>query len=315
MSRKPYRNSFVHIVEVGPRDGLQNEKNSLSVKDRLEMIKSLADAGLKNIEVGAFVSSQWVPQMQNTNAVVAKLLELQENKKLSNKLNFSCLVPNERGMQDALKSGVKEIAIFASASESFSQKNINCSIAESFIRFRKVVELAKQNKIPIRGYLSTVFGCPYEGRVSEARVVRLVRALIKLGVYEVSLGDTIGVATPKQVESILKKVKKVAPLNQIALHMHDTRGLALANVLRGYQMGVRVFDTSVGGLGGCPYAKGAAGNLATEDLVYMFHGMGVKTGVDLPKLLAMGSFISERVGHSLPSKLNQAGLADHFIYS
>lgn len=310
MSRRIKKNS-IHIVEVGPRDGLQNEKTTLSVDDRVSLISKLADAGLSQIEVGAFVSSTWVPQMQHSNQVVSKLAKL-EGQTTKKKIQFSCLVPNERGMQDAIKSGVKEVAIFAASSESFSQKNINCSIAESFIRFRKVMEMAKENDIRVRGYLSTVFGCPYEGKVSEARVMRLIRALLKLGVYEVSLGDTIGVATPKQVESILKKVKKVTELSNIALHMHDTRGLALANVFQGYQMGVRVFDTSVGGLGGCPYAKGAAGNLATEDLVYMFHGMGIKTGVDLPKLLSHRSWLEERVGHKMPSKLSQAGLPDPF---
>lgn len=315
MSRKPIRKSAVQIVEVGPRDGLQNEKQTLSVDDRVHLIKKLIDAGLTNIEVGAFVSSRWVPQMQNSNAVFAKLLKLQQQNQISSKVKLSSLVPNEHGMEDALRANVKEIALFAAASETFSQKNINCSIAESFIRFRKVTELAHANKIRIRGYLSTVFGCPFEGKVSEARVVRLVRALLKLGVYQVSLGDTIGVATPKQIESILKKVKKVTPLSKIALHLHDTRGVALANALQGYQMGVRVFDTSVGGLGGCPYAPGAAGNLATEDLVYMFQGMGIKTGIDLPKLLSQGSWLEDRVGHKLPSKLSQAGLPEPPVLS
>lgn len=298
----------VRIVEVGPRDGLQNEKNSFSVEERILLVKNLAAAGLQNIEAGAFVSAQWVPQMQNSNAVISKLLKMQEQSALPKNLNISALVPNERGMQDALRTKVPEVAIFGSASETFSKKNINCSIAESFIRFRKVMELAKANNLRVRGYLSAVFGCPYEGKVSEARAIRLVRAMLNLGVYEISLGDTIGVATPKQVESVLRKVKKITSLDKIALHMHDTRGTALANVLQGYNLGVRTFDTSVGGLGGCPYAKGASGNLATEDLVYMFHGMGIKTGIDLPKLVAMRSWIEERVGHKLPAKVSQAGI-------
>lgn len=307
--KKPRKSTpAVRIVEVGPRDGLQNEKRSFTVEERILLVKNLAAAGLKNIEAGAFVSAQWVPQMQNSNAVISKLLKMQEQGALPKNLNISALVPNARGMEDALKTKIPEIAIFGSASETFSRKNINCSIAESFIRFRKVMELAKANNIRVRGYLSAVFGCPYEGKVSEARVVRLVRAMLKLGVYEISLGDTIGVATPKQVDSVLRKVKKITNLDKIALHMHDTRGTALANVLQGYTLGVRAFDTSVGGLGGCPYAKGASGNLATEDLVYMLHGMGIKTGIDLPKLLAMRSWLEERVGHKLPSKVAQAGI-------
>jgi hydroxymethylglutaryl-CoA lyase len=205
-------------------------------------------------------------------------------------------------MEDALKSGIQEVAIFAACSETFSKKNINCSIAESFIRFRQVLAMAKYHKIKVRGYLSTAFGCPYEGRVSESRVVRLVRALFKMGVYEVSVGDTIGVATPKQVVSLIKKIKKVAPLRNIAMHFHDTRGTALANVYASYELGVRAFDSSVGGLGGCPYAKGATGNLATEDLVYMLKGMGVPLNVDLEKLIQIRKWMEEKVERELPAR-------------
>ncbi|HWU43910.1 MAG TPA: hydroxymethylglutaryl-CoA lyase, partial [Bdellovibrio sp.] len=217
------------------------------------------------------------------------------------------LVPNEQGMLDAIQSGVKEVAIFAACSESFSKKNINCTIEESFHRFKPVMALAKKHKIRVRGYLSTCFGCPFEGKVPEAKVVKLAQRMHEMGVYELSIGDTIGVANVGQVRSLFRKLKKVVPVKKLAGHFHDTRGQALANILAAYDLGVRVFDTSFGGLGGCPYAPGATGNVATEDVVYMFEGLGVKTGLDLDKLLSIDSWMAEKIQHSLPSKVGKVG--------
>lgn len=302
----------VQIVEVGPRDGLQNEKKTLDQSTRIELIRRLAEAGLKRIEVGAFVSPQWVPQMAGSLDLTREILRLRTEGQVPKDLRISALVPNVRGMEDALKSGIQEVAIFGACSESFSKKNINCSIAESFIRFRQIMEMADYHKIKVRGYLSTAFGCPYEGRVSESRVLRLVKAMMKLGVYEVSLGDTIGVATPKQVESMLKKIKRSFPLNKIAMHFHDTRGTSLANVYASYLLGVRVFDSSVGGLGGCPYAKGATGNLATEDLAYMLRGMGHAHSIDIEKLIGIKKWLEDKLERELPSRVGRAGIAKGF---
>lgn len=297
----------VVIVEMGLRDGLQNEKTVLDADTRVEFARRLIDAGTKRVEIGAFVSPQWVPQMAGTAEVMEKTLALVKAGQIPKKTEFSVLVPNERGMQDAIKSGVKEIAIFAACSESFSLKNINCTIDESFKRFEPVMALAKKHKIKVRGYLSTCFGCPFEGKVPEARVIKLAQKMHKLGVYEISIGDTIGVADVGQVESLFKKLKKVVPVKKLAGHFHDTRGQALANILAAYKLGVTVFDTSLGGLGGCPYAPGATGNVATEDVVYMFHGMGVKTGLNLDKLLAIDPWMAEKIQHVLPSKVGKVG--------
>lgn len=302
----------VRITEVGPRDGLQNEKKSLDHSTRVELIKKLAEAGMRRIEIGAFVSPQFVPQMSGSLELVKTILKEQAAGVISKEVRFSCLVPNVRGMEDALKSGIQEVAIFGACSELFSKKNINCSIAESFIRFRQVMEMAQYHKIRVRGYLSAVFGCPYEGRVAESRVLRLVRAMLKLGVYEVSLGDTIGVATPKQVESLLKKLKRVTPFKNIAMHFHDTRGTSLANVYASYKLGITAFDSSVGGAGGCPYAKGATGNLATEDLVYMLKGLGISTQIDLEKLIQIKIWLEGKLERELPSRVGRAGIAKGF---
>jgi hydroxymethylglutaryl-CoA lyase len=296
----------VEIVEVGPRDGLQNEARTLSVDARYKFIQELALAGMKRIEVGAFVSPQWVPQMQGSQELITRLFK--QRKEFPRDVRFSALVPNVHGMDDALKTPIEEVAIFGACSESFSKKNINCSIAESLERFRAVLAMAKKSKRKVRGYLSVAFGCPYEGPVPEKKVIELVQAYLKMGVYEVSIGDTIGVATPKQVYSLLGKLKRRVPLKKIAMHMHDTRGTALANVLASLEMGVRVFDSSFGGLGGCPYAKGASGNLATDDLLYMLHGMGFRTGVDLARLLAFVPTMQEEIGRKLPSRTAEAGL-------
>ncbi|MEK2647000.1 hydroxymethylglutaryl-CoA lyase [Bdellovibrio sp. BCCA] len=297
----------VVIVEMGLRDGLQNEKAVLDADTRVEFAKRLIEAGTKRVEIGAFVSPQWVPQMAGTAEVVEKTFALVKAGQIPKKTEFSVLVPNERGMQDAIKSGVKEVAIFAACSESFSLKNINCTIDESFKRFEPVMALAKKHKIKVRGYLSTCFGCPFEGKVPEARVIKIAKRMHKLGVYEISIGDTIGVADVGQVESLFKKLKKVIPVKKLAGHFHDTRGQALANILAAYKMGVTVFDTSLGGLGGCPYAPGATGNVATEDVVYMFHGMGVKTGLNLDRLLAIDPWMTEKIQHALPSKVGKVG--------
>jgi hydroxymethylglutaryl-CoA lyase len=298
--------SRVEIVEVGPRDGLQNEPRTLRAGARLEFIRHLANSGLKRIEVGAFVSPQWVPQMRGSRQLIDEIFK--RRKEFPRDVRFSALVPNMKGMVDALATPIPEIAVFGACTETFSRKNINCSIKESLERFEAVIGSAKKNRRVVRGYLSVAFGCPYEGKVSEARAVSLVQTYFKMGVSEVSIGDTIGVATPKQVHSLLKKLKGKVSFNKIAMHMHDTRGTALANVLASLENGVWVFDSSFGGLGGCPYAKGASGNLATDDLVYMLHGMGIETGVDLAKLLSMEKFVATEVGHKLPSRLSQAGL-------
>ena len=295
---------LIQVVEVGARDGLQNEKVTLSVADRLEFIRRLSGAGLKRIEVGAFVSPKWVPQMNGSKELIQTLFK----ERFPKDVEFSALVPNEKGMEDALQTPIKSIAVFGACSESFSQKNINCSIEESFVRFKSVIADAKKNKIKVRGYLSTAFGCPYEGQVPEKRVIELVVRMLKMGVFEVSVGDTIGVATPKQVKSLLLKLKRKVPLKKIAMHMHDTRGTALANVVASLEMGVSVFDSSTGGLGGCPYAKGSSGNLATDDLVYLLHGMGFKTGVDLGKLISIKPFLEEKISRALPSRVAGAGL-------
>lgn len=295
---------FIQVVEVGPRDGLQNEVVALSVADRLEMIHRLADSGVKRIEAGAFVSPKWVPQMQGSKELIQQLAR----EKFPKGVRFSALVPNPKGMELALETPIREVAVFGACSEGFSRHNINCTIDESFERFREVIALARKRKIQVRGYLSTAFGCPYDGHVPEKRVVELVSRLLKMGVYEVSVGDTIGVATPKQVHSMLKKLKRRVPIKKIAMHLHDTRGTALANVLASLEEGVTVFDSSVGGIGGCPYAKGASGNVATDDLVYMLQGMGLKTGIDLAKLITIKPFLEGKMGRTLNSRVAGAGL-------
>lgn len=297
----------VTIVEMGLRDGLQNETVTLTPSVRLELIQKLVNSGIRRIEIGAFVSPKWVPQMAGSGELVRSALRLQKEKRISRNIEFSALVPNEKGMIMAMETGIREIAVFASASESFSKKNINCNIDESFARFEPVIALAIKNKIKIRGYLSACFGCPFEGKISEAKVVKLARRLRDLGCYEISIGDTIGVATPNQVESLFKKIKKVVPVKKIAAHFHDTRGQALANILAAYYLGVRTFDASVGGLGGCPYAPGAAGNVSTEDVVYMFQGMGVETGISLDHLVAMNPWLTEKIQHPLATKAGRVG--------
>jgi hydroxymethylglutaryl-CoA lyase len=283
----------IRLVEVGPRDGLQNETRALGVAQRVQMIEGLIDAGLKTIEVGSFVSPRWVPQMAGS-AEVFTALGRREG------VTFQMLVPNMKGFEAARDAGTEEIAIFASASESFSQKNINCSIEESFGRFAPVLEGAGEAGMRVRGYVSCVLGCPYEGRVSLHAVVSVARRLHDLGCYEVSLGDTIGTGTPKAAAEMVRAVAEEMPITAIALHEHNTYGQALANILACLEAGVTTFDASVGGLGGCPYAKGATGNVASEELVYMLEGLGLSTGVDLPKLSKVAASVSSQLGRDHP---------------
>ncbi len=294
----------VKIVEVGLRDGLQNESTVLTTAQRFELLEKLIAAGTKTFEVGAFVSPKWVPQMAVSKELTDLVLKKYPDQK---KFHSSVLVPNEIGLKGAMETGIKEIAIFASSTETFSQKNINCSIEESFQRFEPIMKIAKKNKIKVRGYLSVCFGCPFEGDVPEKKVVELAKRLYKMGCYEISIGDTIGVATVNQVDSLFKKLKKVVPIAKLAGHFHDTRGQALANILEAYKVGVRVFDSSIGGLGGCPYAKGATGNVATEDVVYMFDGMDVNTGLDIDKLCAINRWLEPQMNHALSSRVGKVG--------
>jgi len=308
MSRK------VSIVEVGPRDGLQNEKTVLTHETRLEFAERLAAAGVRKIELGAFVSPQWVPQMAGSAELLRSALRLQaetEETASSSPLkgvDLSALVPNPRGMQDALATGMRHVSIFASASESFSKKNINCTIEESFGRFTQVMKMARGSGTRVRGYLSMCFGCPFEGDISEGHVVRLVKRLVNMGVYEVSIGDTIGVADPAQVRRLVSKLIDAVGTGRLAMHFHDTRGTALANILASLDLGIRTFDSSLGGLGGCPYAPAATGNVATEDVVYMLHRMGHATGIDLPALIPLNRWMADKIGHELPSRVGRAGL-------
>jgi len=289
----------VSIVEVGPRDGLQNEATSLTTNAKVQFIEALAQAGCKRIEVGSFVSSKWVPQMANSDEVLTQI-----HRKLG--VTYSALTPNMQGVIQAIASGADEVAIFGAASEAFTQKNINCSIAESINRFTPVIAYAKAHSIPVRGYVSTVMGCPYSGNVPLKDVVNIAAQLYQLGCYEISLGDTIGVGSPTQTNTLITAVSDVVPIANLAVHFHNTYGQALANVLTAINAGVRIVDTSAAGLGGCPYAHGASGNLATEDLVYMLNGMGMATGIDLPALIAASKPILQTLNIRPASAVNLA---------
>lgn len=289
----------VRVVEVGPRDGLQNEKTTVPVEVKVEFIRRLAAAGLRTIEAGSFVSPKRVPQMADTAEVLGRL-------PADPAVRYSVLVPNMKGMEEAVAAGVAEIAVFASASETFSLRNIGCSIAESIERFRPVLELARARSIAVRGYVSCVLGCPYEGAVAVGAVTSLSRRLADLGCYEVALGDTIGIGTPRGAREVVRAVAGETGIGMLAVHFHDTRGQALANILACLEEGVGVVDGAVAGLGGCPYAPGASGNVSTEDLVYMLEGMGVATGVDLDLAIEAGRFISARLGRETGSKVAQA---------
>ena len=287
------------IVEVGPRDGLQNEKAAVSTADKIEFINRLSAAGLPAIEVSAFVSPKWVPQMADVSAVFAGIARRPGTR-------YSALVPNLTGLERALQAGVTDVAVFAAASETFSRKNINQGIEESLAGYKVVTERALAAGLRVRGYLSTAFGCPYEGAVPVAKVIDITERLLATGVFEVSVSDTIGIAHPGQVRQVLEALVSRVPANRLALHFHDTRGTALANVLAALPYGVTTFDASAGGLGGCPYAPGAAGNLATEDLIYMLDGLGIKTDVSLEGVVEASAFIAERLDHRLTSKYFQA---------
>jgi isopropylmalate/homocitrate/citramalate synthase len=289
----------VTIVEVGPRDGLQNEQVSVSTADKIQFVNRLGEAKLPVIEVSAFVSPKWVPQMADAAEVFAGITRLPGTR-------YSALVPNLEGLARAMSAGVSEIAVFASATETFSRKNINQSIADSLAGYKQVCERALAAGLRVRGYLSVAFGCPYEGDVLPERVADIAARLLALGVFEVAVSDTIGVAHPGQIPALLGRVLERIPVESVALHFHDTRGTALANVLAALPFGVVTFDASAGGLGGCPYAPGAAGNLATDDLIYMLNGMGVETGVSLPKLSEASAFIAARLDHPLASRYAQA---------
>ncbi len=293
--------SFVRIVEVGPRDGLQNEKALIPTPQKIQFINMLADAGLPVVEATSFVSPRAIPQLSDATEVMTGITQLPT-------VQYPVLVPNIKGMERALAAGVRAVAVFTAASESFTRHNINATIAESLANFRPVVQLAQQEGVSVRGYISTVFGCPYEGDVAPEKVVSVTESLMEMGVSEISLGDTIGVATPNQVVDVIGLLleREVIPVDHLAVHFHDTRGTALANVLMALQMGISIVDSSAGGLGGCPYAPGAAGNLATEDLLYMLHGMGISTGVDLHKVVEATRFIAPLLGHAPTSKYVQA---------
>ena len=293
------RPARVTIVEVGPRDGLQNEAAAISTGDKIEFVNRLSASAPPVIEVSAFVSPTWVPQMADAAEVFAGI-----DRRPS--IRYSALVPNLAGLERAAAAGASEVAIFAAASESFSRKNINQSIADSLATYRAVCNRAGELGLRVRGYVSTAFGCPFEGQVDPARVASVAAALVEMGVFEVAISDTIGIAHPGQVPIVVDAVAALVPRGQIALHFHDTRGTALANVLRALDLGISTFDASCGGLGGCPYAPGATGNLATEDLVYMLDGLGISTGVSLDALVQASTFIESRVGHRLSSRYFQA---------
>jgi isopropylmalate/homocitrate/citramalate synthase len=289
----------VRIVEVGPRDGLQNEAQIVPTGTKIEFIKKLAASGLKTIEATAFVSPKWVPQMADHGEVMRALPH-------DEGITYPVLVPNMRGYEDAIAAGATEVAVFAAASETFSQRNINCTITESLERFAPIFAAARGAHVGVRGYVSCALGCPYEGGVSPRKVAEVAAALFEGGCYEISLGDTIGVGTPNRTTELIDTVAERVPIYRLAGHFHDTYGQALANILAALIAGVRVFDASVSGLGGCPYAPGAAGNVATEDLVYMLNGMGIETGVDMDRLIAAGSFICEKLGRQTQSRAARA---------
>ncbi len=292
----------VRIVEVGPRDGLQNEKHHITTQIKVALIEKLGGAGLRYIEAGSFVNPQRVPQMADSDKVFRQILRNPD-------VTYVALTPNLKGFERALEASVNEVAIFASASEAFSQKNINCSIAESLARFEPIMNAAQHNGLPVRGYVSCVAGCPYEGDVAPGKVADVAVRLEAMGCYEISLGDTVGVGTPGKIQKMLKTVMEKVPVQKLAVHLHDTYGQALANILASLQVGIEVIDSSVSGLGGCPYAVGASGNVATEDVVYMLNGLGIEHGIDLEPLVAAGNFICKALSRTSGSKVTQAMLA------
>ena len=291
--------SRVRIVEVGPRDGLQNEKQPLSVSQKIQLVDDLSAAGLEYIEVGSFVSAKWVPQMTGSAEVFSGI-----NRKPG--ITYAALTPNMQGFEGALEAGASEVAVFAAASESFSQKNINCSIAQSLERFVPVMDAARRHGIRVRGYVSCVLGCPYDGSVHPDQVMAVARDLFEMGCYEISLGDTIGVGTAQATRTLIETVGKQVPREHLAGHFHDTYGQALVNLYASLEEGVAVFDSAVAGLGGCPYAKGATGNVATEDVIYLLNGLGIETGIDLGKVAEAGRAISKALQRNTCSKVSSA---------
>jgi hydroxymethylglutaryl-CoA lyase len=289
----------VRIVEVGPRDGLQNEKQLIDIDTKVALIDCLANAGFTHIEAGSFVNPKWVPQMADSAAVFQKI-----NRRAG--VSYAALTPNIKGFERAIKANATEVAIFASASESFSQKNINCSIAESLERFKPIMQAAKAQNVLVRGYVSCVVGCPYEGDIPATKVAEVANALYKMGCYEISLGDTIGVGTPIAVNTMINTVAESIPIEKIAVHFHDTYGQAIANSYAALQLGVSVIDSSIAGLGGCPYAEGASGNVATEDVLYLLKGLNIDTGINLSAAIAAGNFISNHLGRKNESKVARA---------
>ena len=296
MSMYPHQ---VRIIEVGARDGLQNEKTIVPTARKIELIDRLSACGLRSIEATSFVSPKWIPQLADATEVYAGI-----EKKAG--VSYPVLVPNLQGYERARAVGVSEIAVFTAASEAFAQKNINASIDESIERFRPVIERAQADGVKVRGYVSTVLGCPYQGEVAVADVVRVAQRLHALGCYEISLGDTIGSGTPKKAREMLAAVAEVVPMTALAVHFHDTRGQALANILACLELGVSVIDSAVSGVGGCPYARGASGNVASEDVIYMLQGMGIETGIDLDRLIATGLWLSAQLGRETSSKVARA---------
>lgn len=289
----------VSIVEVGPRDGLQNEAEPIATAAKLELIDRLGAAGLKRIEAASFVSPKWVPQMADHREVMTGIRRRPG-------VIYSALTPNLKGLEAALECGVEEVAVFAAASEAFSQKNINCSIAESLERFAPVIERARESNVRVRGYVSCVLGCPYEGKVAPAQVAEVSKALYEMGCYEISLGDTIGVGTPLKAKRLLDAVSRDIPRDKLAVHFHDTYGQALANLYAVLEEGIGVIDSAVAGLGGCPYAKGATGNVPTEDVIYLLNGLGIDSGVDLDTLAETGVWITQTIGKPNRSKVGVA---------
>ena len=295
----------VHILEVGLRDGLQNEKKNLTLTDRVQLVKKLSLTGLKRMELGSFVSPKAIVQMKCVPELTKKVLNAQRKGLLPKDIKYSAFVPNLKGFEKAVECGLNEVSVFVSCTDSFSKKNINMNVEESFNSLKKICQRARSLKVRVRGYLSVVFGCPYEGLISKARVAELVDRMMHQGLFELSLSDTIGVANPINVTKIIEYVQKKVPIRKLALHFHDTRGLALVNVLTGLQCGVRVFDASIGGMGGCPYAKGASGNVVTEDLVYFLNKMNYQTGVQTQKLVSCTHLLEKKLKRILPSKLSK----------
>lgn len=291
--------SSVKVVEVGPRDGLQNEKTQISAEDKITLIDLLAESGVSYIECGSFVSPKWVPQMATSAAVFEGITRTEG-------VTYAALTPNMRGFEGAVAVNANEVAIFGAASEAFSQKNINCSIEESLVRFEPIMAAAKTAGIPVRGYVSCVIGCPYDGSTEPEKVAEVAEKLFKMGCYEISLGDTTGIGTPASVQKMLQAVSTRVPMAKLAVHFHDTYGQALVNIYTALQMGIKAVDSAIAGLGGCPYANGASGNVATEDVIYMLNGLGIKTGIDFDKLLKAGWFISDKLSREPISKVSNA---------